>query len=35
VAETGVYFDTTAAKLVATTFKGALEGNAATATKAT
>lgn len=35
VAETGVYFDTTAAKLVATTFKGALEGNADTATKAT
>ena len=35
VAETGVYFDTTAAKLVATTFKGALEGNASTATKAT
>ena len=35
VAETGVYFDTTAGKLVATTFKGALEGNATTATKAT
>lgn len=32
VAETGVYFDTTAGKLVATTFKGALEGNADTAT---
>ena len=30
VAETGVYLDTTAAKLVATTFKGALEGNATT-----
>ena len=35
VAETGVYLDTTAAKLVATTFKGALEGNATSATKAT
>lgn len=35
VAETGVYFDTTAATLVATTFKGALTGNASTATKAT
>lgn len=33
VAETGVYFDTTAATLVATTFKGALTGNASTATK--
>ena len=35
VAETGVYFDTTAATLVATTFKGALTGNASTATSAT
>ena len=35
VAETGVYFDTTAATLVATTFKGALAGNASTATSAT
>ena len=33
VAETGVYFDTTAATLVATTFKGGLTGNASTATK--
>lgn len=31
VAETGVYFDTTAGKLVATTFKGALEGKATSA----
>lgn len=33
VAETGVYFDTTAAKLVATTFSGALTGNASSATE--
>lgn len=33
VAETGVYFDTTAATLVAKTFKGALQGNASTASK--
>ena len=33
VAETGVYLDTTAGKLVATTFVGALTGNADTATK--
>ena len=33
VAETGVYFDTTAATLVATTFKGALTGNATSASK--
>jgi len=30
--DTGVYVDTTAGKLVATTFSGALDGNAATAT---
>lgn len=35
VAETGVYFDTVAGKIVATAFKGALEGNANTATRAT
>ena len=33
VAETGVYLDTTAATLVATTFKGDLTGNADTVTK--
>lgn len=33
LAETGVYLDTTAGKLVATTFQGALSGNAATASK--
>lgn len=35
VFDTGVYLDTTAGQLVATTFKGSLDGNAATATKAT
>ena len=35
VFDTGVYLDTTAGSLVATTFKGALSGNASTATKAT
>lgn len=35
LAETGVYFDTTAGTLVATTFEGALSGNATSATKAT
>jgi hypothetical protein len=35
IADTGVYLDTTAGKLTATTFKGALEGNASSATKAT
>ena len=33
VFDTGVYLDTTAGKLVATTFAGALSGNASTATK--
>ena len=33
VADTGVYLDTTAGKLTATTFSGALSGNASTATK--
>lgn len=33
--DTGVYLDTTAGQLVATTFKGALDGNAKTATSAT
>lgn len=35
VFDTGVYLDTTAGQLVATTFKGALDGNAKTATSAT
>ena len=35
VFDTGVYLDTTAGQLTATTFKGALSGNASTATKAT
>ena len=35
VFDTGVYLDTTAGQLVATTFKGALSGNASTATTAT
>ena len=35
LAETGVYLDTTAGTLVATTFEGALSGNATSATKAT
>lgn len=35
ISDTGVYLDTTAGQLVATTFKGALSGNASTATKAT
>ena len=35
VFDTGVYLDTTAGKLVATTFAGALSGNATSATKAT
>lgn len=35
LAETGVFLDTTAGTLVATTFKGALSGNATSATKAT
>lgn len=35
VFDTGVYLDTTAGMLTATTFKGALQGNADTATKAT
>ena len=35
VSDTGVYLDTTAGQLVATTFKGALDGNATTATTAT
>lgn len=35
VFDTGVYLDTTAGKLVATTFSGALSGNATTATTAT
>lgn len=35
VFDTGVYLDTTAGQLVATTFKGSLSGNASTATKAT
>ena len=35
LAETDVYFDTTAGTLVATTFEGALSGNATSATKAT
>lgn len=35
VADTGVYLDTTAGQLVATKFKGALDGNATSATKAT
>lgn len=35
IADTGVYLDTTAGKLTATTFKGNLEGNATTATSAT
>lgn len=35
LAETGVFLDTTAGTLVATTFKGALSGNASSATKAT
>ena len=34
VFDTGVYLDTTAGKLVATTFAGALQGNATTATSA-
>jgi len=34
VFDTGVYLDTTAGKLTATTFKGALEGNASSATSA-
>ena len=34
VFDTGVYLDTTAGQLVATTFKGALDGNAKTATEA-
>ena len=35
VSDTGVYLDTTAGQLVATTFKGALDGNASSATYAT
>lgn len=35
VFDTGVYLDTTAGMLTATTFKGALQGNATTATSAT
>lgn len=35
VFDTGVYLDTTAGQLTATTFKGALDGNAKTATTAT
>ena len=35
ISDTGVYLDTTAGQLVATKFKGALVGNADTATKAT
>lgn len=35
ISDTGVYLDTTAGQLVAKTFKGALSGNASTATKAT
>lgn len=35
VFDTGVYLDTTAGQLTATTFKGALDGNAKTATSAT
>ena len=35
VFDTGVYLDTTAGQLTATTFKGALSGNATSATKAT
>ncbi len=35
VFDTGVYLDTTAGMLTATTFKGALSGNASSATKAT
>jgi len=35
IADTDVYLDTTAGTLTATKFKGALEGNADTATKAT
>lgn len=35
VFDTGVYLDTTAGTLVATTFKGSLSGNASTATSAT
>ena len=35
VFDTGVYLDTTAGQLVATTFKGTLDGNAKTATSAT
>lgn len=35
VFDTGVYLDTTEGQLVATTFKGALDGNAKTATSAT
>lgn len=35
IKDSGVYLDTTAGQLVATTFKGALSGNASTATKAT
>lgn len=34
IGDTGVYLDTTAGKLVATTFAGALQGNATTATSA-
>lgn len=33
ISDTGVYLDTTAGKLTATTFSGALSGNASTATK--